>query len=217
MSPVLIAEGVDEQIYVADMGDTTVKRFARSGGAPIQILSDTAWATFGGIAADDDGFLYVADKEKEMIWKYTSSGTRDSSFGTDGVLSEGGEGVGYVRQPGGMCFDGVYLQVTDTGKNRVQKLVPDQFAFGVLSMTGPSLEDPLQSPLDSAVDADGNIYIADTGNNRVLKYDSSGSLTATVNWDSTVVVGKLPAVAAKEDWVYIADPEHNRILIYELR
>jgi hypothetical protein len=217
LKPVLIAEGADEEIFVADAGDTTIKKFARSGGSPIQVLSDTAWVAFGGIAADNEGFLYVADREKEMIWKYTSAGERDTSFGTDGVLSEGGEGVGYVRQPGGMCFDGVYLQVTDTGKNRVQKLVPDEFAFGTLSITGPSLEDPLQSPLDSAVDSDGNVYVADTGNSRVLKYDSSGSLLATVNWDPAVVIGPPPAVAAKGSWVYIADPANSRILIYELR
>ncbi|UCF79629.1 MAG: NHL repeat-containing protein [Candidatus Eiseniibacteriota bacterium] len=215
--PVLVAEGADEQIYVADAGDTTVKKFSRSGGSPIQVFRDTAWVAIGGIAADEAGFLYVADRQKEMIWKYISSGIRDSSFGTNGVLSEGGEGVGYVRQPGGMCFDGVYLQVTDTGKNRVQKLVPDEFAFGVLSVTGPSLEDPFESPLDSAADSEGNIYVADTGKRRVLKYDSSGFLLATVNWDSTVVVGEIPAVAAKDKWVYVADPEHNRILIYELR
>lgn len=215
--PVLIAEGVGEQVYVADMGDTTVKKFARSGGAPIQVFSDTAWTAFGGIAADKAGFLYVADREREMIWKYTASGERDTSFGTGGVLSEGGEGVGYVRQPGGMCFDGVYLQVADTGKDRVQKLVPDEFAFGILSIIGPSLEDPFQSPLDSAVDSDGNVYVADTGNNRVLKYDSSGSLLVTVNWDPTVVIGPPPAVAAKDRWVYVADPQNSRILIYELR
>ncbi len=215
--PILVAEGVDEQVFVADMGDTTVKRFARSGGAPIQVLSDTAWTSFGGIAADDQGYLYVADREREMIWRYTAAGERDTSFGTDGVLSEGGEGVGYVRQPRGMCFDGVYLQVTDTGKNRVQKLVPNEFAFGTLSITGPSLEDPFESPLDSAVDSEGNVYIADTGKSRVLKYDNSGSLLATVNWDPDVVIGPPPAVAAKDRWVYVADPANSRILIYELR
>jgi hypothetical protein len=217
IKPVLVAEGAGEQMFVADMGDTTVKKFARSGGSPIQVVSDTAWTVFGGIAADPYGYLYVADREKEMIWRYKDSGERDSSFGTNGVLSEGGEGVGYVRQPGGMCFDGVYLQVTDTGKNRVQKLVSDEFAFGTLSISGPSLDDPFVSPLDSAVDSDGNVYVADTGNNRVLKYDGSGSLLATVNWDPEVVIGPPPAVAAKDKWVYVADPANNRILIYELR
>jgi len=220
--PVYIAEGVNQEIYVADAADTTVKRFARTGGAPVQVVRDAAWTQFGGIAVDNGGFLYVADKQKELIWKYRPSGERDSSLvhpilGTPGLLTEGGEGVGYVRRPGGMCFDGVYLQVTDTGKNRVQKLVGDEFALGVLSVIGPSPTDPFKSPLDSDTDADGNIYVADTDNNRVLKYDSSGTLLTTVTWEPAVVIGPPTAVAARDKWVYVADPEHSRILIYELR
>jgi len=222
LKPVYLAEGVNEEIYVADAGDTTVKRFSRWGGARIQVVRDTAWTEFGGIAVDNAGFLYVADKHREFIWKYRPSGERDPllthpTLGTPGLLTEGGEGLGYVRHPGGMCFDGIYLQVTDTGKNRVQKLVTDEFARAVLSVTGPSLTDPLKAPLDSDTDSDGNIYIADTGNSRVLKYDRFGLLLATVNWDTTVVIGPPTAVAARDKWVYIADPEHSRILIYELR
>jgi hypothetical protein len=228
VKPVYVAEGVNEEMYVADVGDTTVdstmsvKRFSRSGGAPIQIVRDTAWTEFGGIAVDNEGFLYVADKKRELIWKYRPSGERDSSLRPPttmipGLLSEGGEGFGYVRRPGGMCFDGVYIQVTDTGKNRVQKLARDEFALGVLNVIGPSPSDPLKAPLDSDTDSDGNIYVADTGNSRVLKYDRSGLLLATVTWDSTVVIGPPTAVAARDKWVYVADPEHSRILIYELR
>ena len=222
VKPVYIAEGVNEEIYVADAGDTTVKRFSRSGGDTIQVVRDTAWTEFGGIAVDNQGFLYVADKQRELIWKYRPSGERDSSLLPPttlipGLLSEGGEGVGYVRRPGGMCFDGIYLQVTDTGKNRVQKLARDEFALGVLSVIGPSPADPLNAPLDSGVDAAGNIYVADTGNSRVLKYDRSGLLLTTVTWDSTIVIGPPTAVAARDKWVYVADPDHRRILIYELR
>ena len=222
VKPVYIAEGPDEQMYVADLGDTTVKRFARLGGAPIQVVRDTAWTQLGGIAVDDQGFLYVADRQRELIWKYRPSGKRDSSLvhpilGTPGLLSEGGEGVGYVRRPGGMCFDGIYLQVTDTGKNRIQKLVRDEFALGVLSVLGPSPSDPFNAPLDSDTDANGNIYVADTGNNRVLKYNSSGTLLATVTRDPATVIGPPSSVSARDKWVYVADPEHGRILIYELR
>jgi len=217
VKPVLLAEGVDEEMFVADAGDMTVKRFPRSGGAPVQTFSDTAWVMFGGIAVDSDGFLYVADKQRDYIWKYTPFGERDTSLGGNGVLTEGGEGTGYVSQPGGLCFDGTYIQVTDTGHNRVIKLVRDEFAFGVLNVTGPSLEDPFASPLDSDSDETGNVYVADTGKDRVLKYNTSGVLMATVNWDPAYPVGPPVAVAARDKWVYVADPENGKILIYELR
>lgn len=212
VKPVYIAEGVGQEVYVADAGDTTVKRFARFGGGPIQVIRDTAWTVFGGIAVDYQGYLYVADKQRELIWKYRPSGQRDSSLvpptvAIPGLLSEGGEGLGFVRHPGGMCFDGIYLQVTDTGKNRIQKLVTDEYALGVLGVIGPSPTDPLNGPLDSAVDANGNIYVADTGNSRVLKYDSSGNILATVTLDPAVTIGPPSAVCARDIWVYVADPK----------
>ena len=216
VKPVLLAEGRNEEIYVADAGDMTVKHFPRGGGAPVQIITDPEWAVFGGIAVDNGGYVYVADRQKEFIWKYTPSGERDTLGGT-GILSEGGEGFGFVRQPGGLCFDGAYVQVTDTGKNRVQKLARDAFASCFLFITGPSVTDPFSSPLDSDTDESGNIYVADTGKHRVLKYDASGVLGATVNWDEKYPIGPPVAVAARDKWVYVADPQNSRILIYELR
>ncbi len=214
--PVLLAEGPNEEIYVADAGDMTVKHFPRSGGLPIQTFTDPEWAVFGGIAVDDEGYIYVADSQKDFIWKYTPSGDRDT-LGGNGVLSESGAGIGYVMRPGGLCFDGAYLQVTDTGHNQVKKLATDAVASCYLFINGPSPSDPFDSPLDSDADELGNIYVADTGNNRVLKYLATGVIDQTVNWDTTYAVGPPSAVAARDKWVYIADPQNSKILIYELR
>lgn len=216
VKPILLAEGPDEEIYVADAGDMTVKHFGRSGGAPIQTFSDAEWAVFGGIAVDGLGYLYVADNEKEFIWKYTPAGDRDT-LGGNGVLSESGAGTGYVMRPGGLCFNGPYLQVTDTGHNQVKKLAADAVASCYLFINGPSPTDPFDSPMDSDSDESGNIYVADTGKNRVLKYDGTGVLLATVNWDPSYLLGRPVAVAARGDRVYVADPDNAKILIYELR
>ena len=216
VKPVLLAEGPNEEIYVADAGDMTVKHFPRAGGAPLQTFTDAEWAVFGGIAVDDGGYLYVADRQKEFIWKYTPSGDRDT-LGGNGVLSESGAGIGYVMQPGGLSFDGTFLLVTDTGHNQVKRLATDAVASCYLFINGPSPSDPFGSPLDSDSDESGNIYVADTGKNRVLKYDGTGTLKATVNWDPAYPLGQPVAVAARGNWVYVADPQNAKILIYELR
>jgi hypothetical protein len=216
VKPVLLAEGPNEEMYVADAGDMTVKHFPRGGGYPLQTFTDAAWAEFGGIAVDNKGYLYVADSQKEFIWKYTPAGERDT-LGGNGVLSESGAGIGYVMHPRGMSFDGTYLLVTDTGHNQVKRLATDAVASCYLFVNGPSPTDPFESPLDSDSDELGNIYVADTGKNRVLRYTNSGVLDKTVNWDTTFAVGPPVAVAARLDWVYVADPENARILIYEYR
>jgi len=216
VKPVLLAEGPNQEIYVADAGDMTVKHFPRGGGAPLQTFTDAAWAVFGGIAVDDKGYLYVSDSEKEFIWKYTPTGERDT-LGGNGVLSESGAGIGYVMHPRGMSFDGTYLLVTDTGHNQVKRLATDAVASCYLFINGPSPADPFESPLDSDSDELGNIYVADTGKNRVLRYTTLGVLDKTVNWDPQYPIGPPVAVAARQDWVYVADPANAKILIYELR
>jgi hypothetical protein len=216
VKPVLLAEGPNEEIYVADAGDMTVKHFPRGGGAPIQTFTDPEWAVFGGIAVDNNGSVYVADRQKDFIWKYTPSGQRDT-LGGNGVLSESGAGIGYVSHPSGLSFTGTYLLVTDTGHQQVKELATDAVASCFLFVNGPSPSDPFSSPLDSDTDEGGNIYVADTGKNRVLKYDGSGVLKATVNWDASYPMGPTVAVAARDVWVYVADPQNAKILIYELR
>ena len=70
----------------------------------------------------------------------------------------------------------------------------------------------LASPNGVAVDASGNVYIADTGNNRILKEALSG----TTYTESTVVSTGLSApnsVAVDNSGnVYIADTGNNRVL-----
>ncbi len=216
VKPVLLAEGPNEEIYVADAGDMTVKHFPRAGGPPLVTFTDPAWAVFGGIAVDDQGYIYVGDSEKQFIWKYTPAGERDT-LGGNGVLSESGAGIGYVIHPRGLSFDGTYILVTDTGHNQVKRLAKDAYASCFLFINGPSPTDPFDSPLDSDSDELGNIYVADTGKNRVLKYTNLGVLDKTVNWDPEFPIGPPVGVAARGDWVYVADPDNSRILIYELR
>lgn len=100
------------------------------------------------------------------------------------------------------------------------------FTTGTANKGGRSA-DSLSAPRDVAVDSAGGVYIADTGNHRVL-YFPSGSTTATRVYgqpdfvSGTANNGGISAdslssprsVAVSDDGVYISDFDNNRVLYY---
>ena len=89
--------------------------------------------------------------------------------------------------PSGIAFDGSgHVYIADTGNNRVlgfknaSNVSQGNFADLVIGQAdlfstfalgpGTSLSTGLNSPTGLAVDASGNLYVADSGNNRILRY-----------------------------------------------
>src|SRR4051794_23423555 len=103
-----------------------------------------------GIATDAAGNVYVADASNNRIQRFDSSGTFLRAWGKD-VITSG--------QPG------------DTGTGFEVCTVAADCEAGTLG----SLGGELRSPSGVATDAAGNVYVADTTNNRIQKFDSSGT------------------------------------------
>jgi sugar lactone lactonase YvrE len=87
-------------------------------------------------------------------------------------------------QPSGMAFDSAgNLLVADAGNDRVRKIDPNQIvstvAGGNLGDDGPARKASLNSGFDVhlALDAEGDVYVADPGNNRIRKVAPDGTIT----------------------------------------
>ena len=117
----------------------------------------------------------MADIVNHRIQKFDPEGNFLAQVGGNGP------GEGEFNEPWGVAVDADdNLYVTDAFNHRIQKFDPDLNFLLAFGMPASNLEDPepdaFWGPRDLAVDADGNIWVADTGTGRVVKYDPNGSL-----------------------------------------
>jgi sugar lactone lactonase YvrE len=146
-----------------------------------------------GVALDAQGDLYVADLFNNRVLDYdnplTHDTTADRVFGqpdfSHNTANNGGVSASSLHDPEGAALDAQgNLYVTDYLNNRVLEydnpLTHDTTADRVLGQSdfihniansGGISADSLNGPVGVALDARGNLYVADTFNNRVLEYD----------------------------------------------
>lgn len=120
--------------------------------------------------------LVLVDTRNNLMRWETALGQFQQKFGREGT------GPGQFRSPSGVAVDPQgFAYVCDTGNDRVQKIqvwtskltdIPGKCH----ALIGTSGERPgqLRGPRGAALDADGNVYVADTGNHRIQVFDGSG-------------------------------------------
>lgn len=192
-----------------------------------------------GVAVDSAGDIYIADTGNHCIRKVdiqtgnitTVAGTGTGSYGYSG---DNGPAVGAsLYMPMSVAVDSVgNLYIADEFNNRVRKVTADGIITTVAGNGtakfagdgGPATESSLNYPGGVALDSAGNLYIADTHNNRIRKVDSETGVISTVAGSGVLgyagdggsaTAAKLyyPVSVAIDDSgdLYIADSYNNRI------
>ena len=159
-----------------------------------------ALATLGnpsGIAVDASGNLFIADAFYNRVRKVSTSGiiTTVAGNGTQGYTGDGGHGDGglataaAVGAPIAVAVDAAgnlfilastFSQVRKVSASGIITTVAGNGAQGYAGNFagdgGPALSASM-NPYGIAVDGSGNLFIADTGNNRIRKVSASGIIT----------------------------------------
>jgi len=190
------------QLYVSDTGNHLVRKVGLDG-----IITTVAGSGVGGnsgdggpatsaqigapygLAVDAAGDLFIADDTYNRIRKVTPDGKIATIAGNDGSQfgGDGGPAVSaYLSYPYGLALDAAGdLYIADTGNNRIREITTDGNINTVAGNGtgdyagdgGPATSAEIRSPWGVAVDAHGNLFIADTYNQRIREVTPDGTMT----------------------------------------
>jgi uncharacterized protein (TIGR03437 family) len=237
-------------VYVADTGNQRIRQILPDGTISTVVgtgtgaysgdggkASSAAVSQPNGVAVDASGNLFIADTGNNVIRKVVSGGTistvagKNSSgagFSGDGAAATSAQ----LNQPLGMAVDSSgNLFIADFGNNCVRKVtssgtistVAGDGTAGSFGDGGPATSARLNGPRSVAVDALGNLYIADSFNNRVRMVAPDGTISTVAGTSSAGYSGDL-GLATKAQLnsprslavdgagnLYIADYTNDRI------
>ena len=219
--PYGLAYAADGTLYVAD--DHRILRITADG--TLKVFVDSIELSFAsGLAIDAQGALIVADTGHHRV-------LRIATDGSIAVLAGNGkpgwrDGAGKEAQfdmPMGITLDlDGNMLVADSYNDRIRRIAPDGRVSTLAGGPRPDWKDGpgeaarLDTPLGLAVDANGNVWIADAGNDALRKLTPQGELVTVLRRDpknpDDDFYRPLAVAVAPDGRVFIAVAARGRVL-----
>lgn len=240
---------VSESGDVATLPHGTLLRGFQPGALPVGAARPPRVSSFdrpNGVAVSRSGDLYVADADNHRVYRVdrvSGATVVVAGVGRAGWAGDGGRALdAMLDSPTAVAIDRAgNVLIADAGNNRIRRV---RRADGVIetivgggTVTAPGeigdglkgTQAVLASPSDVAVAPSGDIYVADTGHNRVRRLDAARGIITTVAGDGVsgasgdggpatraslaMPTGIALVVRRGQTTIYIADASSGRVRV----
>ncbi|MBN2238950.1 MAG: SMP-30/gluconolactonase/LRE family protein [Dehalococcoidales bacterium] len=248
-APYGVVQDGNGNLYIADTFNNRIRKIDTSGtistvaGTGVEGYSGDGMAATDaqlyrpiGITTDGNGNLYFTDVYNNCIRKVDTSGiiTTVAGTGTEGYNGDGIQATdAQLYRPLGITVDGEgNLYIADTYNYRIRKV--DALSGIITTVAGTGTDGyngdginatsaQIRASNDVTVDENGNLYIADTWNQRIRKVDTSGIITTIagtgtagyngdgINATSAQLNGPSVITMDKNGNLYFSDFYNNRV------
>ena len=224
---VIASDGVNQVSETVTITVTDVNEPPAFTSSPVTTVNDNSTYTYAIAASDINGNQVTVTSANLPSWlSLSNEGQVRTLAGSSKSFADGTGAAAKFNNPSGVAVDASgNVYVADLDNNKIRKITPEG-AVSTLAGSikgygdGPGADAKFQYPNGIAVDASGNVYVADTFNHRIRKITPEGVVSTLAGSSYGFADGT--GAAAKFDnpvgvavdasgYVYVADMDNNRI------
>jgi serine/threonine-protein kinase len=231
---------ISGNVYVADKANNKIRKVTPAGVVTTLAGTGTAGSANGaaaaasfsepiGVTVDTSGNVYVSDFGNQLIRKITPAGLVTTLAGSNTSGSVDGTGsAASFNFPYALAVDtSSNVYVADTFNHKIRKIIPSGVVTTLAgsgtagSADGTGAAASFNYPVAVTVDTSGNVYVAQTGNNDVIRKITPAGVVTTLagsSYGSADGTGTLASFAGPSGLavdttgnVYVADRVNNKI------